>query len=117
MNVCPVDMSDHKPCGRPLFIGATGAPDTYCLMHARRQDKPLQSFLDEVDKLMGFSSTRSTLGVIDFKGFYFPSGSDFKNKVFLESARFVEATFSHPVDFSRIRFAGGAAFNRTAFAG
>lgn len=117
MDCCVVGMSDHKPCGRRLYAKtAVASPESTCLMHYPGA-KPTEDFQAEVDLLIAGKSQRNTLGLVDFRGFHFPSGVCFVGKVFSDYACFIGAVFSGAAEFPHARFVKDANFAKATFLG
>ena len=102
-------------CGRKLYDEAN------CIFHSKRHDKDVKLFRQELDELFKDSS----LEVYDFKGFVFPEGMLFPEKidkqivfrdvVFQGIAVFIGKTFQEKAFFIDTTFHGMALFDGASF--
>jgi len=78
--------------------------DQYCICHEKRNEKDIEAFNREIEKIM-------KLGSYDFIGFYFPEKFDFeviyehlKNRTFDKKVDFSHAIFNCEANFEKIKF-------------
>jgi hypothetical protein len=127
---CDVEMSDGKPCGRPLHLNRTARDHGYvCLMHSYDQDKNSDAFEQELLAIYdGTSVYNRTKGKWDYQGFVFfkskfsvislaGTQSNFAKATFAKYADFSQSLFDRDVDFTGASFTKGASFEQTRFQG
>ncbi len=111
-------MHDMKPCGRTLYDGEK------CICHSKREDKDVQLFQKELDRIFGNEKAE----YYDLTGFIFPKkgyklpreykkDTYFTMAMFSGEAHFLEATFSGEAYFRMATFSGTADFGGATFSG
>jgi hypothetical protein len=113
---CPVEMSDKKPCGRPICPAPTEVDwRPVCLMHSHLPTKDQRLFRQEIkDILSGTSTFHRPNDRFDFVSFVFPS-IDFGDFVFTKYANFGGTTFFGHGDFGSAQFEQGAYWGMARF--
>jgi len=83
----------------------------YCIFHLKDNGKNIEVFNNEINRIIELD------GEINFKGFYFPSGTgNFKGKSFDKNVCFEEAIFEGEANFKFVHFYGDITdFTRTKF--
>ena len=109
---CPVEMSDSLPCGRRIYHAPGSAgPSVHCIMHCRETTKDPLQFRQEIDAILGGTSTnhRPKDG-FDFTGFVFFE-ANFSGEYFTQNHDFSFATFTQKANFFRAVFSKNANVN------
>jgi len=130
---CPVEMSDRKPCGRPVHQQRwADDPDYVCIMHTHDPNKEYGSYSEAFEQELrsiceGRSIHNRTQNKWDFQSFVFfkPNFANwlcgakkeinFSAATFAKVADFSGSSFDRDVDFKGARFREGATFERTTF--
>src|SRR5437899_1044366 len=105
-------MSDRLPCGRPIYHAPGSAgPSVHCIMHCRETTKDPLQFRQEIDAILGGTSTnhRPKDG-FDFTGFVFFE-ANFSGEYFTQNHDFSFATFTQKANFFRAVFSKNANVN------
>src|SRR5437899_520682 len=105
-------MSDRLPCGRPIYHAPGSAgPSVHCIMHCRETTKDPLQFRQEIDAILGGTSTnhRPKDG-FDFTGFVFFE-ANFSGEYFTQNHDFSFATFTQKANFFRAVFTKNANVN------
>jgi hypothetical protein len=91
---CPIDMSDDRPCGRPIHPAPSDVDEQpVCLMHSHDSNKDQDQFRKEIDAILGGTSAyHRPKNKFDFVQFVFPS-ADFGGATFTQEADFGETVF------------------------
>ncbi len=59
---CPIEMSDEKPCGRPLYDAPDNADsNTVCILHSTSNRKSKTEFKKEVETILDGRSTNNRI--------------------------------------------------------
>ena len=127
LRMCPVEMSDSEPCGRPIQSSPTGADEEpVCLMHSRDPKKDKAKFRQEIDAILKSTSannrppdkldfTRFVFPEVDFRSVEFARDAIFRGADFAEIASFEGASFTHKATFIKARFSQTANFPMAKF--
>jgi hypothetical protein len=131
--LCAVEMSDGKPCGRTVHPQrAAEDPGYVCVMHSHDYGKDQGAFDAELNSIMDGSSTHNRVkNKWDFQGFVFLK-SNFANRLvsslyttveinfaratFKRHAAFSNSSFDCDIDFTDARFERVSSFEQTRFA-
>lgn len=125
---CPIEMSDHLPCGRSIHVAPAGCDkQPVCLMHSRDPSRPQDEFKREVQAILAGESNHHrpkdlydfrevAFLVADFRGATFAKKTDFFEATFTRAANFSGATFIEEADFSYTTFTKKAHFRGAKFA-
>ncbi len=112
-NVCPIEMYNHRFCGRALHTSPNDPDNTpICLMHSNDPKKDKEKFQLEFDRILQQPDV-----VVDCTAFVFPAVVSVISQHFQVECLFAGAKFTSDVTFYLSRFTRGADFSRVVFAG
>lgn len=109
---CAVEMSDRRPCGRPIHPAPEHDERPVCLMHSRDPAKSDEAFQEEFERIL--AEAERTRTVANFCRFVFPS-SGYSERTFAPACHFGWATFTQYANFYHSTFTQDAYFWSATF--
>lgn len=107
-----VGTCQYPKCNRKAL---PDSENNYCICHEQKDDKDIEAFNREIEKIMKLES-------YDFIGFYFPEKFDFefiykhlKDRTFGKKVDFSDAIFNCEANFEKIKFKNSTVFSGVKF--